>query len=207
MQTWDPMSGVYSLKWLCSCILCCTALYRVQYSKDSMSLCKPGLSRSKHKSSGDVAGTAVLFKILCVRTQSLSHVWLSCEPMDSIAHQALLSLEFLSKNTRVGCHFPLQGIFLTQGSKPMSPALAGRFFTVAPPGKPSRYYTVILKMFIFFMYYLCEKHYKPITVQYYTPDCVHWVPRHCWTCEQVGLKQMHSWNGTHSYIGDLLYIV
>ena len=58
MQTWDPMSGVYSLKWLCSCILCCTALYRVQYSKDSMSLCKPGLSRSKHKSSSDVAGTA-----------------------------------------------------------------------------------------------------------------------------------------------------
>ena len=55
------------------------------------------------------------------------------------------------------------------------------------------------------MYYLCEKHYKPITVQYYTADCVHWVPRHCWTCEQVGLKQMHSWNGTHSYIEDLLY--
>ena len=31
--------------------------------------------------------------------------------------------------------------------------------------------------FLFFMYYLCEKHYKPITVQYYTADCVSWVPR------------------------------
>ena len=28
-----------------------------------------------------------------------------------------------------------------------------------------------------FMYYLCENYYKPITVQYYIPDCVSWVPR------------------------------
>ena len=27
------------------------------------------------------------------------------------------------------------------------------------------------------MYYLCEKYYKPITVQYYIVDCVNWVPR------------------------------
>ena len=33
------------------------------------------------------------------------------------------------KNTGVGCHFPLQGIFSAQG-------LAGRFFTTEPPGKP-----------------------------------------------------------------------
>ena len=26
------------------------------------------------------------------------------------------------------------------------------------------------------MYYLCEKYYKPITVQYYIADCVSWVP-------------------------------
>ena len=29
----------------------------------------------------------------------------------------------------------------------------------------------------FFMYYLCEKYYKPITVRYYIADCVNWVPR------------------------------
>ena len=29
----------------------------------------------------------------------------------------------------------------------------------------------------FFMYYLCEKYYKPITVQYYIANCVSWVPR------------------------------
>ena len=27
------------------------------------------------------------------------------------------------------------------------------------------------------MYYLCEKYYKVITVQYYIADCVGWVPR------------------------------
>ena len=27
------------------------------------------------------------------------------------------------------------------------------------------------------MYYLCEKYYKPSTVQYYIGDCVSWVPR------------------------------
>ena len=47
----------------------------------------------------------------------------------------------------------------------------------------SRYCTVRLKVFslflgcLSFMYYLCEKCYKPITVQYYIADCVSWVPR------------------------------
>ena len=34
----------------------------------------------------------------------------------AVAHQAPLSMGFLSKNTRVGCHYLLQGIFPTQGS-------------------------------------------------------------------------------------------
>ena len=29
---------------------------------------------------------------------------------------------------------------------------------------------------LFFMYYLCEKYYKPITVQSCIADCVSWVP-------------------------------
>ena len=54
------------------------------------------------------------------------------------------------------------------------------------------------------MYYLCEKFYKPIIVQYYIADCVSRVPR-----LTVGLMkkldlQMCSWNGTRSYVGDLL---
>ena len=46
----------------------------------------------------------------------------------------------------------------------------------------TRYCTVRLKIFslffvFVFMYYLCEKYYKPITVWYYIADCVSLVPR------------------------------
>ena len=44
-------------------------------------------------------------------------VWLFVTP-GTIAHQASLSTDSPGKNTRVGCHFLLQGILLTQGSNP-----------------------------------------------------------------------------------------
>ena len=49
------------------------------------------------------------------KCQSLSCIWLFVTPW-TIVHQAPLSMEFPSKNTGVGCHPLLQGIFLTQGS-------------------------------------------------------------------------------------------
>ena len=39
------------------------------------------------------------------------------------------------KNTGVGCHALLQGIFPTRGIEPESPVLAGGFFTTEPLGK------------------------------------------------------------------------
>ena len=44
---------------------------------------------------------------------------------------------FPGKNTGVGCHFPLQGIFLTriEPTSHVSPALVGGFFTIGPPGE------------------------------------------------------------------------
>ena len=56
------------------------------------------------------------------------------------------------------------------------------------------------------MCYLCEKYYKPITVRYYIADCVSWVPRltSLDLINKLDLR-MRSWNGTHSYVGDLLY--
>ena len=49
------------------------------------------------------------------------------------------------------------------------------------------------------MYYLYEKYYKPITVQYYIDDCVNWVPR----LTLLDL-QTRSQNGTRLYAGGLL---
>jgi len=36
----------------------------------------------------------------------------------------------------VGCHFLLQGNLPNTGIEPLSPALAGGFFTTEPSGKP-----------------------------------------------------------------------
>ena len=40
---------------------------------------------------------------------------------------------FPGKNTGMDCHFFPPGDLLKPGIKPMSPALAGRFFTTEPP--------------------------------------------------------------------------
>ena len=49
----------------------------------------------------------------------------------------LCSWNFPGKNTGVGCHYCPPGGLPNPGIKPVSSALAGRFFTTGPPGKPS----------------------------------------------------------------------
>ena len=52
-----------------------------------------------------------------------------CDPMDySLPGSSVHG--FPSKNTGMGCHSLLHGIFLTKGLNP-SPAFAGRFFTIS----------------------------------------------------------------------------
>ena len=71
--------------------------------------------------------------VLCLVAQSCPSVWdpMDCSPPGSSVHG-----DSPGKNTGVGCHALLQGIFLTQGSnchllQPPSPALAGIFFTTS----------------------------------------------------------------------------
>ena len=52
---------------------------------------------------------------LCVPDQSLRRVRFFVTPW-TVAHETPLSMGYSSKNTGVGCHFLLQGIFPTQGS-------------------------------------------------------------------------------------------
>ena len=52
--------------------------------------------------------------VLCLVTQSCPTLW---DPVDC-SPQAPLSIGILQKNTRVGCHALLQGIFPSQGSNP-----------------------------------------------------------------------------------------
>ena len=60
-----------------------------------------------------------------------------CDPMNCSPPGSSVHGDSPSKNTGVGCRFLLQGIFLTQGSSLslVPPALAGRSFTAALPGK------------------------------------------------------------------------
>ena len=67
----------------------------------------------------------------------LSHSQLG--PLGLQPARFLCPWDFPGKNTRVGCHFLLQGIFPNTGTEPKSLtslAQAGRFFTTEPAGKP-----------------------------------------------------------------------
>ena len=63
--------------------------------------------------------------------QLLSCVWLFVTPW-TIAHQALLSMGFPRQEYWSGLPFPSPGDLPDLGIKPVSPALAGRFFTAEP---------------------------------------------------------------------------
>ena len=73
-----------------------------------------------------------------LRAQLLSHVQLFPIPW-TVACQAPLSMGFSRQEYWNGLPLPPPGDLPDPGikrSSPVSPALAGRFFTTAPPGKP-----------------------------------------------------------------------
>ena len=59
-----------------------------------------------------------------------------CDAPWSVAHQDPLSMEFSSQEYWSGLSLPPPGHLPDPGIKPMSSALAGRFFTTEPAGKP-----------------------------------------------------------------------
>ena len=65
-----------------------------------------------------------------------------CDPMDYIAHQAPLFMEFSMQEYWNGLLFLSLEDLLDSGTKPTS-ELAGRFFTKEPPGSPSIYYSLV----------------------------------------------------------------
>ena len=66
---------------------------------------------------------------------SVSHVQLFAVPQ-TVAHQVPLSMGFPRQEDWSGLPFPSLGDLPYPGIEPASPALAGRFFTTEPPGKP-----------------------------------------------------------------------
>ena len=68
-----------------------------------------------------------------------SHVKVFATPQ-TVACQAPLSMEFFSKEYWSELPFPPPGNLPDPGSKPASPALAGRFFITEPQGSPTTEY-------------------------------------------------------------------
>ena len=74
-------------------------------------------------------------------SESESEVAQSCPTLPT---RLLRPWNFPGKNTRVGCHFLLQGTLPDSGIEPRSPALGGGFLITEPPGKPSLWVTRVL---------------------------------------------------------------
>ena len=60
----------------------------------------------------------------------------SCDPVGVQPVWLHYPGDFLGNNTQVGCHFLFQGNLPDQGIEFTSRALADRFLTAEPPGKP-----------------------------------------------------------------------
>ena len=70
-----------------------------------------------------------------VVVESISHLQLFAT-LWTISHQALLSMGFSRQDYQSGCPFSSSGDLPNPGIEPAFSALAGRFFTSEPPGKP-----------------------------------------------------------------------
>ena len=77
-----------------------------------------------------------------VKVKLLSRVGLFAT-LWTAAYQAPPSMGFYRQECWSGLPFPSPGDLPNQGMESVSPALAGRFFTTEPPGKPFKYSTDI----------------------------------------------------------------
>ena len=82
-----------------------------------------------------VLSTGTLSIFVCVCLFVFSHVQLF-ETWGTIAYQAPMSIGFSRQEHWSGLPFPPPGDLPNSGIKPVSPTLAGGFFTTEPPGKP-----------------------------------------------------------------------
>ena len=92
----------------------------------------------------------------------------------TVARHALLSMRFGIQEYWSGLSFPSPGDLPNSGIKPMSPALAGRFFASEPPGKHIYKYKIV------------------IAVQ--SPSCVRFFTTSWTATSQSSLYLTNSWN-------------
>ena len=117
-----------------------------------------------------------------MRAKSLQLCPTLCNPMDLQPTRLLCPWGCSGRNSGVGCHFLLQGIFPTQGSNLgllSLPALAGGFFTASAKG-----YVILMKV----------KKKKWPSVAYYCYCCQFSCVRLCAT-PSLGFSRQEHWSG------------
>ena len=89
--------------------------------------------------------TNICFKSTISEAKSLSCVQLFPAPW-TVAYQAPLSAGFPGKHTGVGCHFPFQGIFPTQGSNLCLQHYRQMLYHLSHQGSLNLWLHIILKL-------------------------------------------------------------
>ena len=106
-----------------SCFSCCIQIQRVQCrSKYTMNLC--------------VCACVCARVCVCVWVCMLGRVWLFATPW-TVAHQALLSMEFFKQDYRSGLPFPSPGQLPNPQTEPGSLTLKADSLPAEPTGKPT----------------------------------------------------------------------
>ena len=87
----------------------------------------------------------ISFSNACMHAKSLQLCPTLCDPMDT---RLLRPWDFLSKNTGVGCHFLLQGVFLTQGSNPGLPHCRQTLYRLSHQGSERTCVHLLIRHFL-----------------------------------------------------------
>ena len=91
--------------------------------------------------------------LVYVRAKLLQSCPTLCDPMDCSPPGSSAQWDSPGKNTGVGCHALLQGIFLTQGSNPHLLCLLHwqvGSLSLVPPGKPRNHTIFVLLCLVYF---------------------------------------------------------
>ena len=102
------------------------------------SLMSPVLTGMSFTTSTTCKAPDLFMLCVCLVSQSCPT---ACNPMDCNPPGSSVHGDSPSKNTEVGCHFLLQGIFPTQGSNPGLPHYRQTLYCLSQQGSPSTYKT------------------------------------------------------------------
>ena len=108
-----------------------------------------------HNTSEEFLGCMCVCVSVCVCI-SCSVVSDSSWSHGTIAHQASLSMGFRGKNTGVGCHFLLQGIFPSEGLNPCLLQCRWILYCLSHQVSPFLGYMKVLKIALLWLYFTCS---------------------------------------------------